>query len=421
MGGLAGGRRCLRRQLQGGISPLTSKRRWPVNEAAVAFRSVPPGNVRHRVTSPRSTLALLTAPPSRGGLQASLSDTARWVVAIAQNYGKREVGGVAKVGLVLGAGGVVGQAYHSGVLAAIEHDWGWDPRSAEVIVGTSAGSITGTLLRTGVPASELAAWTVKAPLEAEGQILHQIVGHEVPEFDRFNPLELVRRPPSLPGREMLKRALLRPWSFRPFAASMALLAPGPRDIADQLRALSEVDGMEWPHEALWICAVGRRDGRRVVFGRPGTPEAPLHLAIAASCAVPGYFTPVRVGGHTYVDGGVHSPTNAAMLRRLSLDLVVVVSPMSGPPGVLPGMYAASRWNAARTLRREIKALERSGIPVVAFSPGPKEQAVMGDDFMARDRVDDIVRESFLAAGAHLASPRVRDMRGFLHGASTASA
>jgi NTE family protein len=373
------------------------------------------------VTSPRSTLVLLTAPPSRGGLQASLSDTARWAVAIAQNGGKREVGSLAKVGLVLGAGGVVGQAYHSGVLAAIEHDWGWDPRSAEVIVGTSAGSITGTVLRTGVPASELAAWTVKAPLEAEGQILHQIVGQEIPEFDRFNPLELVRRPPSLPGREMLKSALLRPWNFRPFAASMALLAPGTRHIADPLRALTEVDGMEWPHEALWICAVRRRDGRRVVFGRPGTPEAPLHLAIAASCAVPGYFTPVRIGGHTYVDGGVHSPTNAAVLRRLSLDLVVVVSPMSGPPGVLPSIYAASRWNAARTLRREIKALERSGIPVVAFSPGPKEQAVMGDDFMARDRVDHIVRESFLAAGAHLANPRVRHILGALHGNSTASA
>ena len=60
-----------------------------------------------------------------------------------------------RVGLVLGAGGVVGQAYHSGVLAALEHDLGWDPRTAEVIVGTSAGSITGTLLRLGVSAEDL--------------------------------------------------------------------------------------------------------------------------------------------------------------------------------------------------------------------------------------------------------------------------
>ena len=50
---------------------------------------------------------------------------------------------MARVGLVLGAGGIVGQAYHAGVLAAIELDLGWDPREADVIVGTSAGSVVG--------------------------------------------------------------------------------------------------------------------------------------------------------------------------------------------------------------------------------------------------------------------------------------
>ncbi len=44
-----------------------------------------------------------------------------------------------RVGLVLGAGGVVGQAYHAGVLAVLEHDFGFDPRAVDVIVGTSAG------------------------------------------------------------------------------------------------------------------------------------------------------------------------------------------------------------------------------------------------------------------------------------------
>ena len=52
-----------------------------------------------------------------------------------------------RVGLVLGGGGVVGQAYHAGVLAVLEHDFGFDARTADMIVGTSAGSITGTPLR----------------------------------------------------------------------------------------------------------------------------------------------------------------------------------------------------------------------------------------------------------------------------------
>ena len=61
------------------------------------------------------------------------------------------------VGLVLGAGGVVGQAYQAGVLAALQRETGWDPRDATLIVGTSAGSVTGAALRVGVPATDLAA------------------------------------------------------------------------------------------------------------------------------------------------------------------------------------------------------------------------------------------------------------------------
>ena len=312
------------------------------------------------------------------------------------------------VGLVLGAGGVVGQSYHSGVLAALEHDFGWDPRTAEVIVGTSAGSITGMLLRVGVPASELAAWVVKAPLSAEGQILHEIVGEEAPELDAFKALEVVRRPPSPPGSEMLTRALLHPWQFRPLAAALALLAPGTRDIAEELTALKEVEGHEWPRRDLWVCAVRRRDGRRVVFGRPGAPEAPLHLAIAASCAVPGYFTPVRIGDLSYVDGGAHSPTNAAILRRRHLDGVIVVSPMSGPIGHRPDIYAGLRWHAARMARREVAALRRSGVTVVVLRPGRQEQQVMGNDFLSRHRLEEIVQQSFFSTGAYTAKPEVRE-------------
>jgi NTE family protein len=313
------------------------------------------------------------------------------------------------VGLVLGAGGVVGQAYHAGVLAALEHDYGWDPRDADVVVGTSAGSITGTLLRVGVPASELAAWVVQAPLSDEGLMLRDMLGSEIPAFEPFRVLPLLRRLPDPPGREMLQRALVRPWSFRPLAAALALLAPGRFDIAEQLGMLREVEGQSWPERDLWICAVRRRDGRRVVFGRPGSPAVPLHLAIAASCAVPGYFTPVKIEDHTYVDGGAHSPTNAAILRERSLDLVIVVSPMSGPATIPTDLYGVSRAHAARIVRREAKALRGSGTEVVTFRPGRAELAAMGNDFMARDRVDLIVQEAFLGAGSYAARPKIRDL------------
>ncbi len=312
------------------------------------------------------------------------------------------------VGLVLGAGGVVGQAYHAGVLAVLEHDYGWDPRTADVIVGTSAGSITGTLLRAGVPASELAAWAVRAPLSAEGMVLHQILGTEWPEFEPFRPWHLLRLP-DLPAREMLQHALFRPWRFRPLVAVLALLAPGRFDIVTRLAMLAEVEGQSWPERDLWICAVRRRDGRRVVFGRPGSPDAPLHLAIAASCALPGYFAPVQIHDDTYIDGGAHSPTNAAILRKKALDLVVVVSPMSGPTGLPADLYGASRWHAGNVARREVRALRESGAAVVVFRPGPAEQQTMGNDMMARDRIDQIVQQAFLDAGSYAARPEIREV------------
>ena len=316
-----------------------------------------------------------------------------------------------RVGLVLGGGGVVGQAYHSGVLAVLEHDLGFDARRVDVVVGTSAGSITGTLLRLGVSAEDLAAWTVRAPLSGEGDVMRRVAATPVPELAPFRPLDVLRRPLRLPGPSMVHRALTRPWQFRPMAAGMTLLAPGQHDIVEQLAALRELEEQApgWPAAPLWITAVRRRDGRRVVFGRPGTPEAPLHLAVAASCAVPGYFAPVRIGGRGYVDGGVHSPTNAAVLRGLGLDVVLVVSPMSGSAGWRPDLYAAARRHATRLLHREVRALQAEGIRTVVFAPGAREQQAMGNDMMSRARLNEVIQESFLAAGRRAAQPEVAEL------------
>ena len=169
-----------------------------------------------------------------------------------------------RIGLVLGAGGVVGQAYHAGVLAALENDLRWDPRDSEVIVGTSAGSITASLLRSGVPAAELAAWTVRAPLSIEGQLLEDLFGNETPRFEPFRPRDLIRRPPSLPGRHMIQHALMRPWSFRPMTAALALLAPGRADVTEHLRPLRQVEGEGWPERPLGLRGTSPRRSTRGV-------------------------------------------------------------------------------------------------------------------------------------------------------------
>src|SRR5437016_11641129 len=85
--------------------------------------------------------------------------------------------GMSRIGVVLGAGGFGGRAFHAGVLSALEEGTGWDPRDAEVVVGTSAGSQVGTALRIGISASDLAARIAGGPVSAEGRRL----------FDRLGP------------------------------------------------------------------------------------------------------------------------------------------------------------------------------------------------------------------------------------------
>jgi NTE family protein len=292
---------------------------------------------------------------------------------------------VTSVGLVLGAGGVVGQAYHAGVLAALETELGWDPRTANVIVGSSAGAVTGTALRMGIAGSDLAAVAAGTPLSPEGaQLMEQIL----PDASDLPPMPAGSwlRPWRPPSTALLARFGRRPWAFRPGVAAMTLIPAGKVDLRQRGDSLHKMVGDQWP-DRLWICAVRRTDGVRVVFGRPGSPPASLASAVLASCSIPGYFVPIAIGGVEYFDGGVHSPTNADVLRYHQLDLVIVISPMSAvhPRGSAPD--GLLRWSAHRRLERESRILQSRGTTVIRFEPSAESLDVMGLRPMANDRSD----------------------------------
>lgn len=307
-----------------------------------------------------------------------------------------------RVGLVLGAGGVVGQAYHAGVLAALEHDLGWDPRSADVIVGSSAGSVTGTFLRLGVPASDLASMLVDSPLSTEGAELLQSIDREA-EIPGLT-IRDVMRPPRPPTIRLLSRVARRPWAFRPSVAAATLLPAGRFDLMSMGSGLDDLAGERWP-EGLWLCVARRDDGGRVVLGRPGAPKATLLQAVAASCAIPGYFAPVEISGTSYFDGGVHSPTSADVLRTEGLDVVVVVSPMSAARH-LPSIDDPMRWAHHRRLLAEVRRLEAGGTTVVRFEPDARCVAAMGVNAMAGDRSERVVQQAFLETGRLTSKPAI---------------
>jgi NTE family protein len=180
---------------------------------------------------------------------------------------------------------------------------------------------------------------------------------------------------------------------------------GTFDVAAHAATWDALLGDEWP-EGLRICATRRLDGRRVVFGCPRAPEAPLSQAVAASCAIPGYFSPVRIGRREYLDGGVHSSTNADVLRGEGVDLAIVVAPMSAAHGRTTAPDLAIRWAVHRRIDHEVRRLRAAGIEVVRFEPTARSRRVMGLNAMAEDRSRAVVREAFFEAARRLKDDRV---------------
>jgi NTE family protein len=298
---------------------------------------------------------------------------------------------VARIGLVLGAGGVTGGAFHAGVLAALAEGTGWDPRSAETVVGTSAGSVTAAVLRAGLPAHDLAARAEGRPLSAEGV---RVLAGAAPTMFPPSP----GRSPGNRSGPAAPRALLaaarRPWTIRPAALIAALLPEGVIPTTTIEEGVGAMFGARWPQRSLWLCAVRLDDGALVVFGREGSPAARVGEAVAASCAIPAYFSPVLVGGVRYVDGGAFSMTNLGLLAGSGLDLVIVSAPMSKAGRRISTMGGSLVREAGRAqLDREAVRVRRRGTPVIAFQPTADDQSVMGLNAMDPRRRAAVVRQA----------------------------
>jgi NTE family protein len=188
-------------------------------------------------------------------------------------------------------------------------------------------------------------------------------------------------------------------------AMASVIPDGTLDIEGQLELVREAFGEGWPEDDLWICVVGQHDMARRVFGRDRS--GPLTAAIAASCAVPGYFSPVSIDGRAYVDGGVRSPTNVDVLVGRELDLAIIVSPMSGHGLGYFGLEAVVRRHAKRKLAGERAALEAAGVATVVIEPSADVLPVLGVDFMSDENVEAITHAAFLDTGAQLQRPGIR--------------
>lgn len=264
------------------------------------------------------------------------------------------------VGLVLSAGGVLGDPYHAGVLGRLQEVTGFDGRRADLVVGTSAGSITSLSLRTGVSPIDRLVHLRGGPLSPDAETIYQRITtpYNEPEGDR-------NWWPSSP--KMALNAALPPWKFDPVRWATANLPRGTRSGASLEARMNELHAQRWPTEPTWIVAVRLEDGRRIVFGRDDV-KGNIGQAVRASAAVPGVYTPGTIGTREYVDGGVHSSTNADVTAPLGFDLVVVSSAMTAAEGSRNWITDPTRAWFSGKLEEEVAAIRSRGTAVMVIEP-----------------------------------------------------
>ncbi|SDO60039.1 patatin-like phospholipase family protein [Geodermatophilus sp. DSM 45219] len=217
-----------------------------------------------------------------------------------------------RTALVLGGGGITGIGWEIGVLTGLA-EAGVDLTGAELVVGTSAGSVVGAQVAGGAdleavygrqlepPTGEKVARMTRAALARYGWAVLRSRGDDVAFRRRIGALAL--------------------------AAERAGLTPSEQERLDVIG--SRLVGREWPDRDLRVTAVDAETGQFRVLDR--TSGVPLLQAVAASCAVPGVYPPVTIDGRRYVDGGMRSAANADLAE--GCDRVVVLAPV--PRGIGP--------------------------------------------------------------------------------------
>ena len=217
-----------------------------------------------------------------------------------------------RTALVLGGGGITGIAWEIGVLAGLA-EAGTDLSGADLVVGTSAGSVVGAQLACGA--------------ELEAMYARQLEPATAEKAARLNRATLAQF-----GWAML-RSRGKDVEFRRRIGALALAAekagatPSEQERLDVIG--SRLVSAEWPSRRLVIPAVDAETGEFHAFDRDS--GVPLVQAVAASCAVPGVYPPCTIGGRRYVDGGMRSAANADLAH--DYDRLVVLAPI--PRGVGP--------------------------------------------------------------------------------------
>ncbi|KPI07372.1 Patatin [Actinobacteria bacterium OV450] len=265
--------------------------------------------------------------------------------------------------LVLGGGGLTGIGWETGILYGLARA-GVDLTAADLVVGTSAGSVVGAQLTSGL----------LTPQELYERQLGDPAGEAVARlgaglFARYAVAMVRSRDPE---------------SYRRRVGALALAAETGAE-ADRRKVLeARLVSHAWPERRLVVTAVDALTGELAAFDRES--GAGLVDAVSASCAVPGVWPPVTVGGRRFIDGGIRSATNADLASGCTR--VVILAPMALGSGLVPSPAV----QAAR--------LREAGARVLLITPSARARKAFGRNVLDPARRDPAARAGLAQAAEH---------------------
>jgi NTE family protein len=261
--------------------------------------------------------------------------------------------------LVLGGGGVAGIGWMVGLVCGLA-DAGVDVHDADLVVGTSAGSVVGALVATGVSCDDMWAGQTD-PTRQSTEIFAEVDLEEM----------AARFMSALAGASSQEQV-------RAQVGAMALATKTLPEAERRAVIASRLPVQTWPEGRLLIPVVDAESGQDVVLD--SSCGFPLVDVVAASCAVPGVWPPVTLGARRYIDGGVRTAVNADLAAGASAVLVIAPMGLTGRGPLTAGM------DDARPL------LEAAG-RVVEIEPDESSRAAMGTN-----PLDPATREPAAGAG-----------------------
>jgi NTE family protein len=246
--------------------------------------------------------------------------------------------------LVLGGGGVAGVAWMTGLLTGLA-EAGEDVTGADLIIGTSAGACVAATLGSGLPLPDLFArqsdpQLQSAELMAELDVAKMTVEAAAYMRGATTTAEMQRR-----------------------IGAYALAANTVPEATRRAVIESRLPVRDWPDRRIQVTAVDAATGELATFD--GQSGVSLIDAVTASCAVPGIWPPVTIGGSRYMDGGVRSADNADLATGFGR--ITVISPLgfdSPIPSSLP-------------LRDVVARLRAEGSVVTVIVPDAASAAAIG--------------------------------------------